>query len=257
MMLSVSGLSLSRGGRRLIDALDFSLESGRIAVALGPNGAGKSSLLLALAGMLEVDAGEIHLENKPLEACSRRELAALVAWQGVMPPAEFGLTVEQRLSLAMNATMNAPAVEAQCAAACRSMELLHLRHRPLGALSSGERQRTELAAMLVRDCPVWLLDEPCTHLDIRHQVAWLKTMRARATEGKAMLAVLHDVQQAAAIADDVILIFGDGRVRAGPAASLLTPGVLQELFHTKLLQPDARLLVPDYQGGEAGDHLRE
>jgi len=255
--LLVSGLALRRGGRCLIDGLDFHLDAGRIAVVLGPNGAGKSSLLLALAGMLEVDTGEISLEGRPLVAYSRKALASVIAWQGSMPPGEFGLTVEQRLRLAMDAAMDSPEAEAERIAACRSLDLLSLRHRPLGVLSSGERQRVELAAMLVRDCPVWLLDEPCTHLDIRHQAAWLGLMRARADEGKAVLAVLHDVQQAAAVADDVILIYGDGRVQTGPADSLLKPEILGGLFQARLLQPDAHVLVPDYRGGEAAGQLRE
>lgn len=256
-LLSVSNLSLIRGGRCLVQGLNFNLEAGRIAVVLGPNGAGKSSLVLVLAGMLGAEAGEACLNSKSLNACSRKELAALIGWQGEMPPTEFGLTVEQRLLLAMQSGLDSDAGEERRLSACDLMDLLPLHDQVLGELSSGERQRVELAAMLVRDCPIWLLDEPCAHLDIRHQIAWLNTMRMQAEGGKAILAVLHDVQQAAAIADDVILIYGDGRVHTGCAAELLVPDVLRELFQTGLQQLEGKVLVPDYRGGEAGGSLRE
>jgi iron complex transport system ATP-binding protein len=254
-LLSVSDLSLTRGGRRLVHGLDFGLEVGRITVVLGPNGAGKSTLLLALAGMLEADAGRISLNGKDIGTYGRRELADMIAWQGEMPPTEFGLTVEQRLHLAMRSGLDSEAGRQRRLDALEALDLSPLRARSLGELSGGERQRVELAAMLVRDCPLWLLDEPCTHLDIRHQVAWLDIMRSQARAGRAILAVLHDVQQAIAIAHDVILIYGDGRVAFGTADALLKPEVLDRLFATGLKRLGDRVLVPDYHGGESSAGL--
>jgi len=245
-LLTVAGLSLVRGGRELLHGLDFELSPGRVTVVLGPNGAGKSSLLLALAGMLEAEAGSVLLNDRSLDSFTRSELACVIGWQGEMPPTEFGLSVEQRLMLAIQGGLNATEGSLRREGVCEAMELIALRQQTLGELSSGERQRVELAAMMARDCPLWLLDEPCAHLDIRHQAAWLQIMRSKAGEGKAMLVVLHDVQQASAIADDVILIHGDGRVSCGEAGSLLRPDVLRDLFHTDLQLLDGRVLVPDY-----------
>ncbi|MDQ6965965.1 MAG: ABC transporter ATP-binding protein [Mariprofundaceae bacterium] len=258
--LKTDKLTLSRGGRLLLHDLDVQLNPGRVTVVLGPNGAGKSSLLLALAGMLAPDAGSVMLGSRSLDVISRSELARIIGWQGGMPPTEFGLSVEQRLMLAMQGGLNAAEGDSQRENACESMEVLSLRQRALGELSSGERQRVELAAMLVRDCPIWLLDEPCAHLDIRHQVAWVGIMRRQARRGKAVLAVLHDVQQAAAIADDVMLIYGDGRVACGAAQDLLRADVLSDLLQTGLRQlgdgvVGDRVLLPDYHCGESVDGL--
>jgi len=241
-------LALRRGQRELIYGLNFHLQAGRITVVLGPNGAGKSSLLLALSGMLDSVAGSVYLNEKPLAACTRRDISQILAWQGDVPSAEFGLTVDQRLQLAMYSGLNTDIDQEKRLAACAAQDLLPLRHRSLATLSSGERQRVELAALLVRDCPIWLLDEPCAHLDIRHQVAWLKTMRKKANAGIAMLAVLHDVQQAAAIADDVILIYGDGRVRSGGAKTLLVPDILNDVLQTELCLIEDGVLIADYSG---------
>ncbi|MDQ6986818.1 MAG: ABC transporter ATP-binding protein [Mariprofundaceae bacterium] len=249
-ILEARDLSLRRGQRELIRGLNFHLQAGRISVVLGPNGAGKSSLLLALSGMLDLAAGAVYLNAKPLAAYARKDISDALAWQGDVPSAEFGITVDQRLQLAMSSGLHGDIDRGKRLAACATQDLLPLRHRSLATLSSGERQRVELAALMVRDCPIWLLDEPCAHLDIRHQVAWLNSMRDKANGGMAMLAVLHDVQQAAAIADDVILIYGDGRVRSGPAGELLVPEILNDLLHTELQficngVADG-ILVPDY-----------
>ncbi len=246
-------LVLRRGERELIRGLNFHLQGGRITVILGPNGAGKSSLLLALSGMLDVTAGAVYLNEKPLAAYTRSDIADVLAWQGDVPPGEFGLTVDQRLQLAMCSGLNSDIDQEKRLAACAAQDLLPLCQRSLATLSSGERQRVELAALLVRDCPIWLLDEPCAHLDIRHQVAWLHSMRDKANGGMAIIAVLHDVQQAAAIADDVILVYGDGRVRSGPAADLLIPDILDDVLQTELRLMEDGVLIADYSGTKMPD----
>ncbi|MFQ5354971.1 MAG: ABC transporter ATP-binding protein [Mariprofundaceae bacterium] len=245
----VENISLSRGHRQLIRELSFSLIPGQITVVLGPNGAGKSSLLLALAGLLPYDAGSILLQGNPLDRMNRRQIAGLVAWQGDMPSVEFGLTVSQRLQLARDHGLSKEegnAMEETCAL----LEIEHLLQRKLGDLSAGERQRTELAATVVRETPLWLLDEPVVHLDLKHQKIWFSLMRHYARAGKAMLTVLHDVQQACTVADEAILIFADGCTRFGSADAMLTAEILEELYQTPLSQfADAsgrKIIIPSY-----------
>jgi len=241
-MLAVTDLVLSRGGRSLVDGLGFTLQAGRIAVLLGPNGAGKSTLLLALAGMFDVQGGVVQIDGHALTDYSHRQLAGLVAWQGELPPAEFGLTVGQRLALAAGEADGERIDEALA-----FTELEKLAGRSLGALSSGERQRVEIAALMVRDCPLWLMDEPTAHLDMRHQADCLRLMRREADSGRTIVTVLHDLQQAAAVADDVILLDGQGSVTAGSAEAMLTTERLQPLFGVKL-KGAGRSLMPVYHG---------
>jgi iron complex transport system ATP-binding protein len=246
-MLAINDLVLSRGERCLVDGLDFALEAGRIAVVLGPNGAGKSTLLLALAGMFDTQGGVVRIDGQALTECSHRRLAERVAWQGELPPAEFGLTVGQRLALAAD-----EAEDERIEAALAFTELTRLVGRSLGALSSGERQRVEIAALMLRNCPLWLMDEPTAHLDMRHQVDCLRLMRREADSGRTIVTVLHDLQQAAAVADDVILLAGQGRVAAGPAEVLLTAERLQPLFGVSL-KGAGRTLAPVYAEHMRGD----
>jgi ABC-type cobalamin/Fe3+-siderophores transport systems, ATPase components len=225
--MRVKDLGIERGGRRLFAGLGFELPAAQIVVVLGPNGAGKSSLLLALLGLVP-HAGDIELQGKPLHEYSRAEIARRMAWQGELPPAEFGLTVEQRLRLA------AGAEGAALAPAAAAMDVEDLLGRTLGELSAGERQRVELAALMLRDTPLWLLDEPTVHLDLRHQAACLAMLRRQASRGRSILVVLHDLRQAVSIADGVVLLDGRGNAVAGKADALLTRERLQDVFQVRL-----------------------
>jgi len=242
-MLAIRNLTLARGGHVIAGSLDMDIDAGRVTVVLGPNGAGKSSLLLAMAGMLAPDAGRIDVKGRDISTLSRRRIAGYLAWQGELPPTEFGLTVRQRLELAARDgfSENLERIAAR-------LDIGHLRMRRLGALSVGERQRVELAAVLLRDAPVLLLDEPTAHLDLRHQATWLAMMRRQAEAGRAVVAVLHDVQQAACVADRAVFVYGDGCVEHGDAQAMLTQQRLEALFRMPVLRlQDGRLIVPDYR----------
>jgi len=236
--MNISDLAIKRGGKVLLSGLNCAICAGEAVVVLGPNGAGKSSLLLALAGLLyAADSISIHGEN--LSGISRSERARLIAWQGDLPPTEFGLTVAQRLELA------AETAGAEISNVATSMDITALLKKPLGKLSSGERQRVELAALMLRDTPIWLLDEPTAHLDLKHQVQCLNMFRDQAAQGRAIVTVLHDLQQASSIADRVILIDGRGGVQYGSAGKMLDIAKLSGLFGTPLLR-HGKAILPDY-----------
>jgi len=237
-LLNISRLSVTRGGRTLLSGLDCVLHAGEVVVVLGPNGAGKSSLLLALAGLIPADGG-IVMQGRALTDYRRDELSRSIAWQGELPPTEFGLTVRQRLELAVSETRDG--IEA----AATAMDVAPLLHRPLGELSSGERQRTELAALMLRDAPIWLLDEPTAHLDLKHQIHCIKLIREQRKRGRAMMVVLHDMQQAMAIADYLILIDGKGRAEYGEAKRLFASQRMSRLFDAPVIRQGS-VLIPEY-----------
>ncbi len=238
-MLAIKNLSLKRANKLLFSSFEMQAEAGQIVVVLGPNGAGKSTLLLALFAMLEPASGEVLLENKDVQDYSRHDLSRLITWQGDLPPTEFGLTVEQRLLLANDGN--------DIKEALLYMDLGKLQHRVLGELSSGERQRVEIAATMVRDNPIWLMDEPTAHLDMRHQVDCLQLMKQEAKEGRLIFTVLHDLQQAAAVADVVVLLDGKGGVEVAEAEVMLTAARLEPVFGVTL-KGHGRELMPVYNG---------
>jgi len=239
-LMQLSDVSVERGGRTLLSALDCEIRAGQVTVVLGPNGAGKSSLLLAMAGLI-VATGRIEVSGRGLADYPRDALPKLIAWQGELPPTEFGLTVHQRLNLtAADGAMG-------IGDAARSMDIDTLLDRPLGELSSGERQRVELAALMLRDAPLWLLDEPTTHLDLKHQIRCIRMLKSERAAGRAIITVLHDIQQAMAVADCVVLIDGRGGVAYGEAHMLLNSDRLAEIFDAPLTGSGG-MLMPDYSG---------
>ena len=237
-LLNISKLSVTRGGRTLLSGLDCSLHAGEVVVVLGPNGAGKSSLLLALAGLIPA-GGDVALQGRGLSSYGRDELSRNIAWQGDLPPTEFGLTVRQRLELAAGETREG--IEE----AASAMDVAPLLHRPLGELSSGERQRTELAALMLREAPIWLLDEPTAHLDLKHQIHCIKLIREQQKRGRAMMVVLHDMQQAMAIADHLILVDGKGGAEYGEAKRLFASQRMSRLFDAPVIMQGS-VLIPEY-----------
>ena len=237
-LLTLTNVAIERAGRCLLSRLSCSMNAGEVVVILGPNGAGKSSLLLALAGLIP-STGETSLLGKDLHHYSRHELSRLIAWQGELPPTEFGLTVVQRLNLAV--TERGGALKS----VAKTMDIQALLQRPLGELSSGERQRTELAALMLRDAPIWLLYEPTAHLDLKHQIQCINMMKKQRSQGRAIITVLHDIQQAMAVADHLILIDGVGGAEYGEAGLLFNSGCLSQLFDAPVVT-QGDLLVPDY-----------
>ena len=237
-VMKLSGVAVERRGRTLLSDLHCELHAGNVIVVLGPNGAGKSSLLLALTGLIPA-SGAIELFDRSLADYGRDELSQSVAWQGDLPPTEFGVTVRQRLELAAGELTDS--LESTAA----FMDITPLLHRPLGELSSGERQRTELAALMLRDAPVWLLDEPTAHLDLKHQIHCINMLKAQRERGRTIITVLHDLQQAMAVADDLILIDGKGGAEYGEAKQLFSGDRLSQLFDVPVMMQGS-LFVPDY-----------
>jgi len=243
-LLNINDLHIQRGDKNVCADFNFSLKQGEVVVILGPNGAGKSSLLLALASLLPF-GGEIEVMGKSLADYSSQTFTQSVAWQGDLPPAEFGLTVQQRLALVVEEDTTCIGKVAH------DMDISFLLNRPLQALSSGERQRVELAALMLRDAPIWLLDEPTTHLDLKHQIQTIKMLKKHAQQGRGLVLVLHDMQQAKAIADAFIFMDGQGGVEFGSAKDLWDKSRLSVLFDAPL-QQQGEMLVADYGDNDEG-----
>jgi len=193
---------LHRGGRPVLRGVSLALFPGEALALVGPNASGKSTLLRALAGLLPVVSGEIHVEDRPLGAWSRPALARRVALVAAEDEAPFRLAVADRVRLGRYPYRGplAPftaADEAAVGRALRLVEIEHLAGRALGTLSAGERQLALLARGLAQEPAVLLLDEPAAHLDVRHQLHLLRVIDEVRAHGVAVLAVIHDLQRAA------------------------------------------------------------
>ncbi|WP_287977162.1 ABC transporter ATP-binding protein [Sphingomonas sp.] len=250
MDLIARDLTVSLGGRPVLHGVDVALRRGRVTAILGPNGAGKSSLLKAAAGLLPPRTGTVTLGDRGIGTMGERERAQTIGYLPQDATVHWNLHAGDLVALGRlpyRARFAAPSQDdrAAIAAAMAATETGDLSDRPVASLSGGERARVLLARVLAGR-PRWLLaDEPLASLDPAHQIDLLDRLRGLAAEGVGVAVVLHDLAQAARIADDVVLM-RDGRVAAaGTAAEILSPEMIAAVFDVTVARlPESRIVVP-------------
>lgn len=238
-VLAAESLSVGYGERLVIPALSLEIAMGTITALVGPNGSGKSTVLKTLARLIAPRSGVIYLDGRAIASLPTREMARQLAIlpQGPTAPEELtvGELVEQgRYPHAGPLRMLREQDVAAITQALIQANMLELRHRRLDSLSGGERQRAWIALALVQSTPILLLDEPTTFLDVGHQLEVLTLIQQlNRTQGKTIILVLHDLNQAARFAERIIAL-REGRIVAdGPPRAVLTPDLLAEVFQVK------------------------
>lgn len=217
-LLEARELRLVRGRVPVLHGIDLALHAGDAVALVGPNAAGKSTLVRALAGLLPPAGGGVWLRERRVQDWDRDALARAVA---LVTPEEEGATalaVEDRVALGRYPHRGPfrPFTSEDEEAVLRALRLTGiepLARRRLATLSAGERQLAALARGLAQEPQVLLLDEPAAHLDIGHQLRLFRVLDQVRASGVAVLAVVHDLQRAAAWAERMVLLHR-GRVAA-------------------------------------------
>ena len=235
--LTAAGLRLGYGRRVVVEALDLTLRPGRVTALIGPNGSGKSTVLRALARLHTPLAGTVTLDGGlDLQRLSGRELATRITLLSQSKATPGGVTVGEVVAYGRHPHRSRwgghdPAGAVAVERAMALTGVVDLADRPVDTLSGGQAQRVWLACCLAQDTAVLLLDEPTTFLDIRYQIELLDIVRDLADDhGITVGIVLHDLDQAAAIADDLVLLDGGRIVAAGTPADVLTPELLTRTY---------------------------
>jgi len=237
--LSVRDLAFAYGGGGpVLRGLTLGVERGRLASLLGPNGSGKTTLLRILVGLLAPAAGEVRLAGVRLSDLPRGALARRVAYVPQETPAAAGFTVLETVLLGRSPHTGALGFEtaADWYAAREALRLTQAEafaERGLDELSGGERQRVIIARALAQEPELVLLDEPTSFLDIKHQHAIYSLLRRLVRERNLTVVLIsHDLNLAAAYADDLVLV-SQGRVAAaGSPAEVIRPEVLAPVYET-------------------------
>lgn len=174
MTLTVSDLSVARGGLPVLEGLSFDLPAGVALILRGPNGIGKTTLLRTIAGL------QPPLKGTVLGA--EDQIAYAAHADGIKPT----------LTVAENLTFWADVFDHKCIEdAIESFNLTTLRDRPAGALSAGQKRRLGLARMLVTGRPIWILDEPTVSLDTDHVRQFADVVRRHLARGGSALIATH------------------------------------------------------------------
>ena len=234
--LSISNLSVGYYNRAVLRRVSLEVGAGEVVALVGPNGAGKSTLIRAVSGAIPITSGAITLDGKDLAKLKSAERARQIAVvpQAVNLPDAFTVAEIVMMGRTPHLPLWGGESKHDCDIAWEAMrrtEVETLAGRHVDELSGGERQRVVMARALAQEPRVLLLDEPTAHLDLKHQVAVLELAQTLArAHGLAVLATLHDLNQAAHYADRAALLM-NGELRAvGHPVEVFTPAHLSSAY---------------------------
>lgn len=233
-LLSCRDLACGYPSRKVLQEVSFALNRGTSTVLLGPNGSGKSTLLKTLTKSLAPLSGEITIEGKLQSELSFTQLAQKIAYvpQEELPP--FRFTVRQvvlmgRLPLSAG-LFDTPADHESSERALEEADCCALADRPITEISGGERQRVLIARALAQSTDLLLLDEPTSHLDIGHQIAIIQLAQKLRSQGKALLTAMHDLNLAADLGENALLLH-EGRIAMNaPVEEVLSSSMLDKTY---------------------------
>jgi iron complex transport system ATP-binding protein len=233
MSLSLSSVSVTLSGRRVVNNVSLEIAQGCVVALLGPNGAGKTSLMRAGLGLLPFE-GLASLDGADPRKLSARERALRAAYLPQRPQSIWPVSVETLVALGRFAHGAAPdrlrlRDQAAVDAALEACALTAMRARRMDELSGGEKARAHLARALAQQAPLLILDEPTAGLDPAQALAVADILRALARSG-AVLFSTHDVALAARVADAIVLMRDGSVVAQGAPRAALTPQTLRDAY---------------------------
>ncbi|MGW7166908.1 ABC transporter ATP-binding protein [Streptomyces sp. NPDC054884] len=234
--LRALGLRVAYDDRIVVDGLDLAVPSGRITAIVGANACGKSTLLRALARLLTPKAGAVHLDGREVHSFPTRALAQKLGILPQTPVAPEGLTVVDLVGRGRAPHQSwwrqwSAADEEAVHEALRATAMSDLAHRAVDELSGGQRQRAWIAMAVAQGTPVMLLDEPTTYLDLAHQIDVLDLVTdLNRHQGRTVVMVLHDLNQACRYADHVVAMKAGRVVAEGVPSEVVTAAVVEDVF---------------------------
>ncbi|HEX8071912.1 MAG TPA: heme ABC transporter ATP-binding protein [Pyrinomonadaceae bacterium] len=249
-MLAASDITFRVGDKALISGVSVSFAPGRLHLIIGPNGAGKSTLVKVLARLLRPQEGRVEYEGADVRHASEAELAKRRAVLSQAVEVAFPLSVREVVMMGRYPHFGGrpgPADEQIADELMDFFEVTEFAARNYQTLSGGERQRVNFARVLAQlwraphdapaahdapaPCRYLFLDEPLTFLDIRHQIEFMKKVRAFTDAPDVVtVGVVHDLNLAARFADQIVLLDRARLVAAGAAADVLTAEHIRAVF---------------------------
>jgi multiple sugar transport system ATP-binding protein len=206
--VSVRNLGVSFGRLKVLENLDLDVEEGEFIVLLGPSGCGKSTLLNAIAGLLDINTGQIWIDgdNVTWKEPKDRHIGMVFQSYALYPR----MTAEGNLTFGLKmARVPKPEIERRVAAAAELLQIQPLLKRRPAEMSGGQRQRVAIGRALVRDVHVFLFDEPLSNLDAKLRTELrVELKKLHHKLGSTMIYVTHDQIEALTLADRVAVMYG-------------------------------------------------
>ncbi|MFJ7998857.1 ABC transporter ATP-binding protein [Streptomyces sp. NPDC096310] len=229
-------LTLAYEDRTVVHELDLAVPDGRVTVIVGPNACGKSTTLRALGRLLRPKGGSVLLDGTELARIPTRRIARSIGLLPQSPAAPEAITVADLVARGRQPHQHwwqqwSDEDERAVTDAMARTDVTALADRPVDELSGGQRQRVWIAMALAQETELLLLDEPTTFLDIAHQVEVLDLVRRLNHEqGRTVVIVLHDLNQAARYADHLVAMKAGRIVAEGAPGEIVTAELVREVF---------------------------
>jgi ABC-2 type transport system ATP-binding protein len=252
-VLELTGITKSYGGRRVLDDVTFTVTQGRLTGFVGGNGAGKTTTMRIALGVLAKDGGHVALDGSPVTAADRRRFGYMPEERGLYPKMRVGEHI------AYLARLHGFGKAEATAAAESLLDRLGLSERlrdNVETLSLGNQQRAQIAAALVHDPEVLILDEPFSGLDPLAVDVVAGVLQERAAAGTAVLFSSHQLDVVERLCDDLVII-ADGTVRAAGARDALRAEHAGHRFElvsagdAGWIRDEPGVTVVDFDGGYA------
>lgn len=229
-MIILKELSAGYGEREIIKDISLTINNNKLTVIIGPNGCGKSTLLKTISGLIKKTSGVIEIDDEEISNISLLDRAKKIAYlsqnRSVPEIAVKNLVLHGRFAYLSYPRRYRDEDRKAVDDALKKLGIEKLKEKMVGELSGGERQKVYLAMALAQGSDYLLLDEPTTFLDIYHQFQLLDMAKGLCNEKRSVVMVLHNIEHALSIADNIILM-NEGRV--------LLQGSVDEVFNSKLI----------------------
>jgi iron complex transport system ATP-binding protein len=235
-MIRCNNLTADLNSNPIINRVSFDIHKGEIVGIIGPNGAGKTTLLRAILGQIDAYSGDISVDGVSINKLGLKTLAKKIAWVSSELNCSFNYTVVDIIKMGRfpyhngffdsllddNSLIND---------LLEVTELTHLKDKPFNQLSSGEKQRVQLAKALAQEPSVLLLDEPISHLDLRHQENFLNILKKRNTDDNlTIVMVSHHIDVISRVCNRVLFLKAGEITEDGTSRELLTKPNISNLF---------------------------
>jgi ABC-type cobalamin/Fe3+-siderophores transport system ATPase subunit len=233
--LHADAITIGYDKRVISRDLSVEIPDGSFTMIVGPNACGKSTLLRALSRLLPPSTGQVVLDGRAISSYRAKEVARVL---GLLPQSSLapdGITVADLVARGRHPHQSlirqwSPDDEAAVRDAMAATGVTELSGRLVDELSGGQRQRAWVAMVLAQETPLLLLDEPTTFLDIAHQIELMELLADLNDQGRTLVTVLHDLNQAARYGTHLIAMRDGAVVAQGPPAEIVTAELVEEVF---------------------------
>lgn len=237
-MLKLEHVAAGYGINQILFDVSAMFLPGTITSIIGPNGSGKTTLLRIAAGLIKPTDGSIWIKEKAATELASKERARIISYmpqQRPIPDMSVGLFLSMsRYPYRKFGNANSDKDKQIVNAVLEQTGLMPLKEQNMRSLSGGERQKVFLASAMTQGTDIWLLDEPCTHLDLKNQLDLLNEIRYARNNGNTIVAVFHDLLQAFSISDRIYVINKGAIAGCGEPRQLLKSDIIYDIFSVRI-----------------------